>query len=104
MEINTKSVFTSFLEGDIIIIQILKNWDDYMSDEINKLIGMVSELKENIDKRFNKVDERLNDIEIAIKELNTTQVKILNSIELIEKDVERNSIHIERLEQKDNFM
>ncbi|MFW5980736.1 MAG: hypothetical protein ACOCRB_01805 [Halanaerobiaceae bacterium] len=89
-----------------------------MSDEIKQLINMVADLKETmtdrfdeidnkfneIDNRFNKVDDRFNDLETAIKELNETQVKILNSMRLIEKDVRSNKMHIERLEEKDLFL
>ena len=82
-----------------------------MSDKVDKLMAMVSKLSENVEKQFNKVNERfdkvdgrLDNIEKAIKDLNLTQVKILNSIELIEKDIESNRNHIERLEKGDLFV
>lgn len=68
-----------------------------MADEIKQLIDMVAELKETVDNRF-------DDIETAIEELNETQTKILNSIRLIEKDVKSNKMHIERLEEDDLFI
>lgn len=96
-----------------------------MGDEIKQLIDMVAKLKinmdkgfeminqkfeeidkrfEKIDKRFEGIDKRFDNIETAIKELNENQVKILNSIKLIEHDVENNRRHIKRLEERESFL
>ncbi|MFP4662307.1 MAG: hypothetical protein ACLFPF_08950 [Halanaerobiales bacterium] len=89
-----------------------------MADEIKQLIDMVASLKvtveerfeaidkrfEAIDKRFDAVDERFDIIETAIQELNSNQLKILNSIKLIEHDVKNNKKHIERLEERESYL
>ena len=72
--------------------------------EIDKRFEMIDKRFEKIDKRFDKVDERFDKVEVAIKELNDNQIKILNSIKLIEHDVENNKKHIERLEERENFL
>ncbi|MFP4016388.1 MAG: hypothetical protein ACLFUI_05100 [Halanaerobiales bacterium] len=96
-----------------------------MADEINQLLNMVANLKviveegfdntnkrfeavdkrfEAVDKRFEAVDKRFDTIEVAIKELNSNQVKILNSMKLLVNDVNNNRKHIERLEERESFL
>lgn len=89
-----------------------------MADEIKQLIDMVAKLKinvddgfarmdekfESIDKRFDSMDKRFDKIEAEIQELKGNQIKIINSIELIENDVENNKIHIKRLEKKESYL
>jgi hypothetical protein len=97
----------------IVFVEVIR-----MADEIKQLIDMLAKLKitvdegfslmnnkfESIDKRFESIDKRFDNVETAIKELNYNQIKILNSIKLIESDVRNNKKHIERLEEKENFL
>jgi septation ring formation regulator EzrA len=96
-----------------------------MADEIKQLIDMVARLKitvdegfqaidrrfelidkrfEAIDKRFEAIDKRFDKVEMAIQELNSNQIKMLNSIKLLENDVRSNKKHIERLEERESFL
>lgn len=82
-----------------------------MADEIKQLIDMVARLRgivedgfATIDKRFEAVDKRFDNIEVAIQELNTNQLRILNSMKLLERDVKSNQKHIERLEEKESYL
>ncbi len=89
-----------------------------MADEIKQLIDMVARLKitveegfaavnerfEAIDKRFEGIDNRFDNLETAIKELNSNQLRILNSIKLLEQDIRCNKMHIERLEERESFL
>ncbi|AZO93437.1 hypothetical protein [Halocella sp. SP3-1] len=96
-----------------------------MADEIKQLIDMLARLRgivedgfatiekrfedidrrfEGIDKRFEAVGKRFDNIEVAIQELNTNQLRILNSMKLLERDVKSNQKHIERLEEKESFL
>ena len=73
-------------------------------DRVEERLDGFEDRFDGVDERFDKVDSRFDDVEAAIKELNTTQLKILNSIELIEKDVHSNRKHIERLENRKLFV
>ncbi len=89
-----------------------------MADEIKQLIDMVASLKitveegfeavdkkfEAIDKRFETVDERFDIVEVAIQELNSNQLRMLNSMKLLENDIRNNKKHIERLEERESFL
>ncbi len=96
-----------------------------MADEIKQLIDMVAKLKitvdegfglmnnkfceidnrfEAVDKRFDEMDNRFDVMETAVKELNENQIKIMNSIKLIEHDVENNKKHIEKLEERESYL
>ncbi|QTL99680.1 hypothetical protein GM661_17830 [Iocasia frigidifontis] len=89
-----------------------------MADEIKQLIDMLARLRgivedgfatiekrfEDIDRRFEAVGKRFDNIEVAIQELNTNQLRILNSMKLLERDVKSNQKHIERLEEKESFL
>lgn len=84
---------------------------DIMADEIKQLIDMVARLKiavevgfEAIDKRFDAVDKRFDVVETTIQELNSNQIKILNSIKLHEQDIRTNKKHIERLEERELYL
>jgi len=68
-----------------------------MANEIKQLMSMVTELKANMNNRFDKIEKRIDGVETAVSELNVAQLKTLNSIELIERDVKSNKKHIERL-------
>ena len=59
---------------------------------------------EAMDKRFDEVDKRFDRVEIGIEELNTNQIKILNSMKLLEQDVRSNKKHIERLEEQESYL
>ncbi len=74
-----------------------------MANEIKQLMSMVTELKSNMNNRFDKIEKRIDGVETAVSELNVAQLKILNSIELIERDVKSNKKHIERLEDQELF-
>ncbi|MTI59468.1 MAG: hypothetical protein FH762_05675 [Firmicutes bacterium] len=89
-----------------------------IADEIKQLIDMLARLRgivedgfatidkrfEAIDKRFEDIDKRFDNVEKAIQELNTNQLRILNSMKLLERDVKSNQKHIERLEEKESFL
>ncbi len=96
-----------------------------MGDEIKQLTDMLAKLKmsidegfslmnnkfdtidkrfDTIDKRFDTIDKRFDDVENAILELNTTQVKILKTIKLQEHDINNNRRHIEKFEERENYI
>lgn len=89
-----------------------------MADEIKQLIDMVAGLKitveegfeaidkkfEEVDKRFEAIDQRFDTVEVAIQELNSNQLRMLNSMKLLENDVRNNKKHIERLEERESFL
>ena len=89
-----------------------------MGDEIKQLTDMLVKLKmsidegfslmnnkfDTIDKRFDAIDKRFDDVENAILELNTTQVKILKTIKLQEHDINNNRRHIEKFEERENYI
>lgn len=82
-----------------------------MADEIRQLIDMVVSLKVTVeegfavvDKKFEGIDRRFDTVEVAIKELNSNQIKIMNSMKLIERDIKSNKAHIERLEEKESYL
>lgn len=75
-----------------------------MADEIKQLIDMVARLKGIVEDRFEEMDQRFDNVEAAIQELNTNQLRILNSMKLLERDVKSNQKHIERLEEKDAYL
>ena len=89
-----------------------------MGDEIKQLTDMLAKLKmsidegfslmnnkfDTIDKRFDAIDKRFDDVENAILELNTTQVKILKTIKLQEHDINNNRRHIEKFEERENYI
>jgi len=82
-----------------------------MGNEIKQLTDMLAKLKMSIDegfslidKRFDAIDKRFDDVENAILELNTTQVKILKTIKLQEHDINNNRRHIEKFEERENYI
>jgi len=89
-----------------------------MGNEIKQLTDMLAKLKmsidegfslmnnkfDTIDKRFDAIDKRFDDVENAILELNTTQVKILKTIKLLEHDINNNRRHIEKFEERENYI
>lgn len=82
-----------------------------MADEIKQLIDMVASLKitveegfEAVDKKFEAIDKRFDTVEVAIQELNSNQLRMLNSMKLLENDIRNNKKHIERLEERESFL
>ncbi len=82
-----------------------------MADEIKQLIEMVASLKitveegfEAVDKKFKAIDKRFDIVEVAIQELNSNQLRMLNSMKLLENDIRNNKKHIERLEERESFL
>ncbi len=72
--------------------------------EVDERFDQVDKKFESIDERFDKIDKRFDEMEVAIKELNQNQIKILNSIKLIEHDIKNNKKHIERLEEREQYL
>src|SRR5690554_1253944 len=84
---------------------------DKRFEDIDKRFEAIEKRFEDIDKRFDKIDERFDAVdkrfdilENAVRELNSNQIKIMNSTKLIEKDVRNNTRHIHRLEEKESFI
>jgi chromosome segregation ATPase len=82
-----------------------------MADEIQQLLKMVANLKITVDEGFERVDKKLEEhdekfegIEKEMSKLNKTQTKILNTMKVYEHDIENNAKHIERLENKNNYI
>lgn len=77
---------------------------DIKFETIDKRFDEVDKRFEEVDKRFERMDKRFDTVEVAIQELNSNQLKIMNSNKLIERDVKSNAAHIERLEEKESYL
>ncbi len=93
-----------------------------MEEKLDRLLEGFYDFKKSMEANFESVNSRLDNLEnrmdgleekmdkgfeevpIVISELNLTQRKILNSIDLVNEDIKNNRRHITALEEKEKYV
>ncbi len=77
---------------------------DKLESRMDKLESRMDKLEGRMDKLEKKMDKGFEEVHTAIYELNLTQRKILNSIDLVNEDIKNNRRHITALEEKEKYV
>ena len=77
---------------------------DGVNSRLDKLESRMDKLEIRMNKLEEKMDKGFEEVHTAIYELNLTQRKILNSIDLVNEDIKNNRVHITALEEKEKYV
>ena len=77
---------------------------DKLESRMDKLESRMDKLEIRMNKLEEKMDKGFEEVHTAIYELNLTQRKILNSIDLVNEDIKNNRVHITALEEKEKYV
>ena len=77
---------------------------DNLENRMDNLENRMDSLENRMDGLEEKMDKGFEEVPIVISELNLTQRKILNSIDLVNEDIKNNRRHITALEEKEKYV
>jgi len=87
--------------------RLLEGFYDFkksMEANFESVNSRLDNLENRMDGLEEKMDKGFEEVPIVISELNLTQRKILNSIDLVNEDIKNNRRHITALEEKEKYV
>ena len=77
---------------------------DSMEKRMDSMENRMDGLEDKMDGLEDKMDNRFDKVETKLDDFNETQEKIINSLRIMQDDIDNNKKHIDKIENKDQYM